>query len=186
MHFLSVYARLKPGVTLEQARAEMNSLGSQLSQQYPDTNRTHGISVLPLRDELTRPVKTGLLLLLGAVGFVLLIACVNVANLLLARAAGRRREIAVRAALGATRARLARQAFVESLVLGVLGGGAGLLVATWGIDALRMLAPAEVPVLGIDRIGVDTRVLAFSFALSVLTGVVFGLLPAWTEMVWRI
>jgi predicted permease len=179
MHFLSVYARLKPGVTLEQARTEMNTLGSQLSQRFPDTNRTHGISVMPLREELTRPVKTGLLLLLGAVGFVLLIACVNVANLLLARAAGRRREIAVRAALGATRARLARQALIESVLLGVLGGGAGLLVASWGIDALRLLAPEDVPVLGVDRIGVDARVLAFSCALSVLTGVAFGLLPAW-------
>jgi predicted permease len=178
-HELTVYARMKPDVTIEQARADMDRVGQQLSEAYPETNRRHGAWVIPLRDEVTGPVKNGLLLLLGAVGFVLLIACVNVANLLLARAAARRREVAVRAALGASRRRLALQALTESVVLGLLGGVAGLLVAKWGIDLLRQVAPADVPVLGLDRLGLDARVLAFSFVLALVTGVLFGLLPAW-------
>ncbi len=178
-HNLLVYARMKPGVTLGQARVEMDRVGAMLSEQYPDTNRLHGAWVVPLRDELTKPVRASLLLLLGAVGFVLLIACVNVANLLLSRAAARRREIAVRAALGAGRGRLARQALTESLIIGVVGGGAGLLVAYWGIDLLRQIAPLGVPVLGLERIGVDGRVLIFSLGLSLFTGLLFGLLPAW-------
>jgi putative ABC transport system permease protein len=178
-HFLSVFARMKPGMTVERARVEMDRIGAQLSQQYPDTNRTHGAWVVLLRDELNGTVRTGLLLLLGAVGFVLLIACVNVANLLLTRAAARRREIALRSALGASRARLARQALTESLLLAVMGGAVGILVATWGIDVLKQMAPPDAPILGLNRIGVDARVLLFSSALSLLTGVLFGLLPAW-------
>jgi predicted permease len=178
-HQLEVYARLKDGVSLERARAEMDRVGSELSMTYPESNRTHGAHVVPLRDELTGPVRSGLLLLLGAVAFVLLIACVNVANLLLARAASRRRELAVRAALGAGGGRLAGQALTESLVLGLLGGLAALVVARWGIQIMRALAPQGLPVVGIDRLGLDARVLLFTLLLSVLTGLLFGLLPAW-------
>jgi putative ABC transport system permease protein len=178
-HSFEVYARLKEGVTIERARAEMDRVGAELSTTYPEANRTHGAHVVPLREELTAPARSGLLLLLGAVAFVLLIACVNVANLLLARAASRRREMAVRAALGAGRGRLAGQSLTESLVLGVLGGAAGLLVARWGIGVIRALAPSELPVLGMDRLGLDPRVLLFTLLLSVLTSLLFGLLPAW-------
>jgi putative ABC transport system permease protein len=178
-HFLSVYARLKPGTSLEQARAEMDRLSAQLSEQYPESNRVHRSAVVPLHDELVGPVRTSLLLLLAAVGFVLLIACVNVANLLLARAAARRREIALRAALGAGQGRLARQAITESLVLAVLGGIAGLLVAKWGVGILQQIAPRNVPILGLGRLGLDLRVVLYAFALSLVTGILFGLIPAW-------
>ncbi len=178
-HDLSVYARMKPGVTIEQARAEMDRVGQHLSKEYPDTNARHGAWVVPLRDELTGPVRSSLFLLLSAVGFVLLIACVNVANLLLARAAARKREMAVRVALGAGRERIVGQALTESVLLSLAGGAAGILVASWGIGLLRQIAPADVAVLGVDRIGLNTRVLLFSFVLSVVTGIVFGLLPAW-------
>jgi putative ABC transport system permease protein len=178
-HFLRVYARLKDGVTIEGARAEMDRVGTQLQQQYPEANRDHSAHVAALGDELRGPVRAGLLLLLAAVAFVLLIACVNVANLLLAKAASRRREMAVRAALGAGRARLVGQALTESVMLALAGGAAGLLVARWGIVLLRQLAPAGVPILGVEHIGLDGRVLLFTFAISVMTGILFGLLPAW-------
>ncbi|MEP6918813.1 MAG: ABC transporter permease, partial [Acidobacteriota bacterium] len=178
-HYLTVVARLKDGVTLARARADMDRVGSQLQQQYPEANRNHGASVSPLSIELHAPVRESLIGLLAAVAFVLLIACVNVANLLLAKAASRRREMAVRAALGASRLRLAGQALTESLLLGVCGGGAGLLVAGWGIALLRRIAPEGVPVLGVDRVGLNPQVLAFTLVLSIAVGLLFGLLPAW-------
>ena len=178
-HQYSVFARLKDGVTLEQARTDMDRVGKILEQQYPDTNRGHGGWAASLEDRLKTPVRKSLLLLLGAVAFVLLIACVNVANILLAKAAGRRREMAVRAAVGAGRARLAGQMLTESLLLACLGGLASLLVAWWGIALLRQLAPDGVPLLGLSHLGLEPRVLAFTAALSLATGILFGFLPAW-------
>ena len=157
----------------------MDRVGALLQKEYPDTNRTHGVYVRPLAEDLARPVRSGLLMLLAAVAFVLLIACVNVANLLLARAASRRREMAVRAALGAGRGRLAGQALTESVLLGLAGGAAGLVVAQWAIGLVRRLVPAGLPLLGVQHIGLDGRVLLFTFLISILTGLVFGLLPAW-------
>ena len=178
-HYLTVYGRLKPGTTIEQARSDMDRIGSQLEQQYGDTNRGHGVHVISMAEQLKGPIRSPLLLLLAAVGFVLLIACVNVANLLLARAAGRRREMAVRSAVGAGRSRLAGQMLTESVVLSLFGGTAGLLVAWWASRALRQLIPAELPLLGIEHIALEPRVLAFTFVLSALTGLCFGVLPAW-------
>ena len=178
-HQFMVFARLKPGVTLEQSRADMERIGQLLQQQYPDANRNHSASVIPLADRVQGPVRDSLLLLLGAVAFVLLIACVNVANVLLAKAAGRRREMAVRSAVGAGRARLAGQMLTESLVLALLGGVASLLVAWWGIEALKQLVPDGVPVLGLSHLRLEPRVLAFTAAISLVTGTLFGFLPAW-------
>jgi putative ABC transport system permease protein len=178
-HFLEVYARLKPEVSLERARADMDRVGAELSRQYPDANRNHGAHVAPLHEDLTQTVRTGLLLLLGAVGFVLLIACVNVSNLLLARAASRRREMAVRTAVGASRGRLVGQSLTESLLLGMLGGAAGLLLAKWGVGVIRALTPKELPLLGIDNLGIDVRVLFFTLVLSLIASLLFGMLPAW-------
>ena len=178
-HEYFVYARLKDGVSLEQARADMDRVGKLLEQQYYDTNRGHGGWAIAIDDRLKTPVRRSLLLLLAAVAFVLLIACVNVANILLAKAAGRRREMAVRAAVGAGRARLAGQMLTESLVLAVLGGIAGLFVAWWGVALLRHLAPQGIPLVGLTHLGLQPRVIAFTAALSLLTGVLFGFLPAW-------
>jgi predicted permease len=177
-HQFFVYARTKPEVRLADARTDMDRVAAQLSEEYPGTNRTHGAWVTTMSEEVRAPVRAGLWLLLGAVAFVLLIACVNVANLLLARAASRRREIAVRAAVGASRARIAGQMLTESVLLAVIGGIAGLVVAYWGMQLTRQLAPTNVPVLGIKDIGLDSRVLAFTFGLSLLTGLIFGTLPA--------
>ena len=178
-HQFTVYGRLKPGVSLEQARADMDRVGQLLSQQYPEANRNHTTWVIPFEERLKGPVKSSLLLLLGAVAFVLLIGCVNVANILLARAAGRRREMAVRSAVGAGRWRLAGQMLTESLVLATAGGMVGLLVAWWAIAALKQLAPGGVPVLGLAHLRLEPRVLAFTAGVSLLTGLVFGILPAW-------
>jgi putative ABC transport system permease protein len=178
-HFLTVYGRMKKGVSIEQARADMDRIGTQLEAQYPDENRNHGVYVAGLRADMQVPVKDGLLMLMAAVAFVLLIACVNVANLLLAKAAARRREMAVRAAVGAGRWRLAGQALTESMVLAILGGGAGLLVAYWGIQLLRQITPQEVQVLGVDHVTLDPVVLGFTLVVSIVSGLIFGLLPAW-------
>jgi putative ABC transport system permease protein len=176
-HYINVVGRLKPGVTVAQARAELEVIASQLAIQYPDSNKGWGIFMMPLQDYGVRDVKPVLYTLLGAVGCVLLIACANLANLLLARATARHREISIRAALGASRARLMRQLLTESVVLSLFGGVAGLLLARWGLDALLALAPTSLP--RITEIHLDSRVLLFSLALSLVTGLVFGIAPAW-------
>jgi putative ABC transport system permease protein len=176
-HYINVVGRLKPGVTVAQAKAELDVLATQLAQQYPDSNKGWGIFMMPMQDYSVRDVKPVLYTLLGAVGCVLLIACANIANLLLARATARHREISIRAALGAGRGRLIRQLLTESVVLSVCGGLAGILLARWGLTTLLALAPSTLP--RITEIRLDKGVLIFSLALSVLTGLIFGIAPAW-------
>ncbi len=176
-HYINVVGRLRPGVTVAQAKAELDLLATQLAKQYPDSNKGWGIFMMTVQDYGVRDVKPVLYTLLGAVGCVLLIACANLANLLLARATARHREISIRAALGASRARLVRQLLTESVVLSLCGGVAGLILARWGLDALLALAPTSLP--RISEIRLDSGVLIFSLALSILTGLVFGIAPAW-------
>ncbi|HZM90856.1 MAG TPA: ABC transporter permease [Blastocatellia bacterium] len=175
-HFLRAFGRLKPGISLQQARTDLDAVAIGLERQYPDSNTTWRLRLVPLRDEMLGDVRTPLYVLLGAVAFVLLIACANVANLLLARAAGRQKEIAIRSAMGARPIRLIRQLLVESLVLAAAGGGLGLLLAVWGTELLVKLAPDTISRAG--AIGVDTRVLGFTLVVSLLCGVIFGLAPA--------
>lgn len=168
--------RLKPGVTLAQARADMNSVAAALAKQYPDADKGSGIALYQLKDDMVGDVAPLLYVLLGAVGFVLLIACVNIANLLLARSTGRAREFAIRAALGAGRWRVVRQLLTESVILAVAGGLLGLLLAAWGTRAAIRVLPQALPRSG--DIGLDAHVLFFTLGVSLLAGILFGLAPA--------
>jgi putative ABC transport system permease protein len=175
-HYLSAVGRLRPGATIEQARTDLNRIESAIAQQYPTKVKGYSVGVEPLLQSMVGPVQRPLLVLFGAGAFVLLIACVNVSNLLLARATTRTGEIAVRSALGARRGRLIRQLLAESVMLALAGGVAGVMVGSWGVRALMTLAPADLPRAG--GIGVDAGVLAFSIAVSCVAGLVFGLAPA--------
>lgn len=169
-------ARLKPGVTLEQARADMDRVSHNLAVAYPDADKGIGATVIPLKTYMVGNIQPFLLVLLGAVGFVLLIACVNVANLLLARSTGRSREFAVRAALGASQSRVVRQLLTESALLALCGGSLGILLAAWGTQAALQILPAALPRSA--EIRLDARVLIFTAAVSLLAGILFGLIPA--------
>jgi putative ABC transport system permease protein len=175
-HFLDVIARLKTGVTVKQAQAEMETIAARLAQQYPDYNMRIGAVVVPVHEQMVGEIKPALLVLLGAVAFVLLIACANVANLLLARAAVRQKEIALRLALGASRSRLTRQFLTESVLLALFGAGLGLLLALAGIRILRTFVPATIS--QVETIGINGSVLVFTAIIAVLTGIAFGLAPA--------
>ncbi|MBZ5595711.1 MAG: ABC transporter permease [Acidobacteriia bacterium] len=177
-HFMIPMARLKPGISLARARAEMDSIGKNIEIAYPKSNKGWGVFVEPVRQALMQDQRTGVLVLFGAVGFVLLIACVNVANLLLAKAAVRQRELAVRASVGAGRVRLVAQLLTESVMLAVAGGLLGLLLAFWLVKIVRALVPSFL-LSGLEEIAVDWRVLAFSLGLSIVTGLFFGVFPAW-------
>ncbi len=176
--------RLKPGVSLAQAQADLDGVMRRLAEAYPEANRGNGAAIVPLKDRLVGDVGPTLWMLLGAVGFVLLIACVNVSNLLLARSTGRTREFAIRAALGADRWRLLRQSLIESTLLAFLGGALGLAIAAWGTKAALAALPSGLP--RAEEVGLDARVLFFTLAISLLTGALAGLAPALKTSQWRL
>lgn len=174
--YLRSVARLKSGVTMQRAQAELDGIARQLEQDYPDYNKGWGVNLVPMHEQIVGDIRPVLLVLLAAVAFVLLIACANVANLLLSRAASRQKELALRAALGAGRTRLIRQMLTESMLLAMMGGALGVLLAYWGIQLLLAFAPDNIPRL--TEITIDPRVLGFTLAVSLLTGLIFGLVPA--------
>ena len=175
-HYLSVFARLKPGVSLKTANANLATIASELEKEHPDSNAKVGAFAVPLREEIAGNVRPAILMLVGAVCFVLLIACTNVANLLLSRATGRRRELAMRLALGATRGRVIQQMLTESVLLALFAGAVGLLLSVWGTKFLATLIPVGLgPMTGS---GVDSRVFFFTLAISLGTGILFGIIPA--------
>ncbi|MGH9774544.1 MAG: ABC transporter permease [Candidatus Acidiferrales bacterium] len=181
-HYLHVVARLKPGVNFAQGSAALKRFAADLRRTYPNSygggdEKDFDMFMVPVKEQLVGKIRPALLVLLGAVAFVLLIACVNVANLLLAHASAREKELAIRAALGAGRGRLIRQLLTESLILALAGGLLGLMLAYWGVDALRAIVPAKTPRM--DEVALDPLVLAFTFGVSVLTGLFFSLAPAW-------
>jgi putative ABC transport system permease protein len=174
--FLGVVGRMKSGVTIEQAKAELDVLSKQIEQQNPKTNTNIVFTVGSMHEDITRDYRPALLVMFGAVGLVLLIACANVANLLLARVAARQKEVAIRTALGASRGRIVMQFLIESLLLSLAGGAVGLLLASWGVSMLVAYGPSDVPRL--QEVGLDRYVLGFTFGATVLTGLLFGLAPA--------
>jgi putative ABC transport system permease protein len=174
--YLQVIGRLKPGVTVEKAKADLDLLSRQIEQQSPQSNTNVIFNAVSMHEDITRDYRPALLVMLGAVGLVLLIACANVANLLLARAAARQKEVAIRMALGASRGRIASQLLTESVLLSLAGGAVGLLLASWGMELLVAYGPADVPRL--RDVSLDRYVLFFTFGVAMLTGVLFGLVPA--------
>jgi putative ABC transport system permease protein len=180
-HSYYVIGRLKPGISVSSAQSDIDTIVGRLEQQYPETNTGLGANVFPIVKDTVRMYDTALWIMMGAVGFVLLIACANVANLMLARASGRQKEIALRAALGASRWRIIRQLLTESVIVALLGGVLGVLIGFWGIDLLRAANPGEAAKFapGWHNLGINLVVLGFTLALSLLSGIVFGLAPAW-------
>ncbi|HKQ76435.1 MAG TPA: ABC transporter permease [Blastocatellia bacterium] len=175
-HGWSAIARLKPGVTIEQAQSEMTAVARHIEELNPDTNEGLGVKLIPLREGLAGDYRTALLILMGVVGLVLLIACVNVANLLLSRASARTKEVAIRTALGAGRWRVFRQLLIESLTLGVMGGALGLMLAFWSLDLLLAATPTDLPFW--MKFDLDGRVLGFTAGVTLLTALIFGAAPA--------
>src|SRR5262245_7382293 len=175
-HFLQVVARRRPDASLAQVRAEMETIAGSLAQQYPSTNKNWTVNVVPLLEDEVGQARTTMLLLMGAVGQVLLLACANVSSLLIARGATRRTEITIRSALGASRWRIVRQLLTESVLLVSLGGGLVMLLALWGTDALLALSPSEIPRM--QTVKLDFYALGFTLAVTLLAGLIFGILPA--------
>ena len=175
--FLTVFGRLRDGVGQDRAQQEMTTIMRRLEAEYPESNAGWGAEVVALREQMIGEIRPALLVFMGAVALVLLVACANVANLMLARAAGRSRELTIRSALGASHRRLAGELLLESVLLALLGGGLGLLLALWGVAGLRSLGPDTLP--RVEEIGLDARVVGFALLLSLGAGVLFGLAPVW-------